>query len=140
MGLVKKCGEKGQYKNKKSTPRRPFCVDMPPAVQNVEARSMELSYLVNQIMSRSVRIVAQNVGADSPFISKPHTHHYDYPCGCCSPKYGRHVTEMSKKNWLSRLGVCYSWPISTCDSPKCWRVPLGHFDIPCEPVMPLVPA
>ena len=50
-------------------------------------------------------VVRQNVGADSPVILTPHTYNYGYWCGHYSPKYGRHVTEMSQIGRFSRLGV-----------------------------------
>ena len=79
-------------------------------------------------------VVRQNVNADSPVILNPQTSYYAHWCGCYSPIYGRHVRKMSQIGWFSRLGVCDSWPISTCDSSKCLRGPPGHYDILFESV------
>ena len=50
-------------------------------------------------------VVRQNVGADSPVIFTSHTYNHSYWCEHYSPKYGRHVTEMSQIGRFDRLGV-----------------------------------
>ena len=84
-------------------------------------------------------IVRKNVSADTCVASILQTSHYDYWCGCYSPIYGRHITEMSHIGWFSRPFVRDSWPICTWDTYKCSRKPPGHFDISCEPVWPFWP-